>query len=140
MTDVLPMQGHVRLGSNAGQSMTRRDGVLKVTGRAPYAADRQPERLLHAVVATAGIARGRVTRLDTEAAEAHARVVKVYTPRNRPPLAKGPDEKIHGFAWRMEALQDDSVRYAGQPIALVVAETLEAAMERARPLLSLKHI
>lgn len=132
MTDVLPLQGHVRLGSNAGQSMTRRDGLLKVTGRAPYAADRQSEGLLHAVVATAGIARGRVTRLDTEAAEAHPGVVKVYTPRNRPSLAKGPDEKIHGFAWRMEALQDDTVRYAGQPIALVVAETLEAAMEGAR--------
>ncbi len=36
------------------------------------------------------------------------------------------------FSWRVEALQDDSVRYAGQPIALVVAETLEAATEGAR--------
>ncbi|MDB6454531.1 xanthine dehydrogenase family protein molybdopterin-binding subunit [Falsirhodobacter sp. 20TX0035] len=132
MADLMNVQAHVRLGSNAGQSMTRRDGVLKVTGRAPYAADRQPGGMLHAVTATAGIARGRVAHLDTAAALAHPGVVRVYTPANRPPLAEHPDTKIHGFAWRMEALQDDTVRYAGQPIALVVADTLEAATEGAR--------
>ena len=36
------------------------------------------------------------------------------------------------FSFRIEALQDDRVRYANQPIALVVAETLEAATEGAR--------
>ena len=124
--------GHVRLGSNAGQSMTRREGALKVTGRATYAADNRPEGLLYAVYAGAGIARGRVTRLDTAAAEAHPGVVHVMTPANRPPLSLDPDEKFHRFAWRTEALQNDTVRYAGQPIALVVAETLEAATEGAR--------
>jgi len=132
MADLLNTQGHVRLGSNAGQALTRRDGILKVTGAATYAADNRPEGLLHAVTATAGIARGRVTHLDVAAAEAHPGVVKVYTPANVPPLAVSPDEKIHPFVWRMEALQNDTVRYAGQPIALVVAETLEAATEAAR--------
>ncbi len=106
--------------------------MLKVTGRAPYAADLRPEGVLHAVTAVAGIARGTVTHLDTDAAMAHPGVVRVYTPANRPPLAVHPDTKIHGFAWKTEALQDDTVRYAGQPIALVVAETLEAATEGAR--------
>ena len=132
MADMTTTQQHVRLGSNAGQPMTRRDGVLKVTGRAPYAADLRPEGVLHAVTAVAGIARGTVTHLDTDAAMAHPGVVRVYTPANRPPLAVHPDTKIHGFAWKTEALQDDTVRYAGQPIALVVAETLEAATEGAR--------
>lgn len=131
MADVMNIQGHVRLGSNAGQSMTRRDGMLKVTGRATYAADQRPAGVLHAVTATAGIARGRVTHLDVAAAEAHPGVLKVYTSANCPKLAVSPDEKIHGFAWRTEALQNDTVRYAGQPIALVVAETLEAATEGA---------
>ena len=124
--------GHVRLGSNAGQPMSRRDGVAKVTGAATYAADNRPDGLLYAVYAGAGIARGRVTSMDVEAAKAHPGVVEVMTPENRPPLALDPDQKHHFFAWRTEALQNDSVRYAGQPIAVVIAETLEAATEGAR--------
>lgn len=125
-------EGHVRLGSSAGQPLTRRDGIQKVTGTAPYAGDARPDGVLHAVTATATIARGRVLTLDTAAARAHPGVVQVYTPANVPALAIHPDTKIHPFVWRMEALQDDTVRYAGQPIALVVAETLEAATEGAR--------
>lgn len=127
-----PDSSHVRLGSNAGQPMTRRDGILKVTGAAPYAADAHRAGLLHAVCAVSAIARGRVTSLDIAAAQAHPGVVHVMTPGNRPPLARHPDEKPTMFSWRMEALQDDRVRYAGQPIALVVAETLEAATEGTR--------
>ena len=41
----------LRHGSNAGQPLTRRDGVLKVTGRATYAADNHPEAMLYAVMA-----------------------------------------------------------------------------------------
>lgn len=131
-TPIAPTASHVRLGSNAGQPMTRRDGVAKVTGSAVYAADNRPEGLLHAVFASAGIARGRVTRLDVDAAKSHPGVVEILTPQNRPPLQIDPDAKPHAFSWRIEALQDDTVRYAGQPIALVVAETLEAATEGAR--------
>lgn len=123
---------HVRLGSNAGQPLTRRDGVLKVTGGATYAADNHPEGLLHAVYAASAIARGRVASLDVEAARAHPGVVEVVTPANRPPLAADPDGKLTRFSYRVEVLQDDRVRYANQPIALVVAETLEAATEGAR--------
>ncbi|WP_172291949.1 xanthine dehydrogenase family protein molybdopterin-binding subunit [Pseudoruegeria sp. HB172150] len=129
---ILMPAGHVRLGSNAGQPMTRRDGIAKVTGAATYAADNRPDRLLYAVYASAGIARGRVAKLDVDTARAHPGVVEVYTPENRPALEQDPDEKFHMFAWRTEALQNDSVRYANQPVALVVAETLEAATEGAR--------
>ena len=129
---IAPTAAHVRLGSNSGQPMTRRDGVLKVTGAAPYAADNHPEGMLHAVHAVSTIARGRVTALDVAAAEAHPGVVAVITPANRPALAQDQDAKPTMFSWRIETLQDDRVRYAGQPIALVVAETLEAATEGAR--------
>lgn len=57
--------------------------------------------------------------------------MKVLTPSNRPALAHDPDEKMPPFGFRIEVLQDDGVRYANQPIALVVAETLEAATEGA---------
>ena len=66
-----------RYGSNAGQPLTRRDGLLKVTGRATYAADNHPDGMLYAVTAVSRIARGRVTSLDVAAAKAHPGVVEV---------------------------------------------------------------
>ena len=121
-----------RFGSNSGQPVTRRDGIAKVTGSATFSADNHPDGLLYAVYATATIARGRVTRMDTAAAEAHPGIVLVMTPQNRPPLQGNPDDKPTFFSQRIEVLQDDTVRYAGQPVALVVGETLEAATEGAR--------
>src|SRR5262249_46457398 len=75
------------------------------------------------------IARGRVSFLDVEAAKAHPGVVEVMTPANRPPLAQDPDAKTNPFMFRLEALQNDLVRYANQPIAVVIAETLQAGRE-----------
>ena len=127
MAEVLSM----RHGSSAGQPITRRDGPLKVTGAARYAADNHPPGLLHAVLATSAIARGRVASLDEAAARAHPGVVAVMTPANRPALAMDPDDKSVPFSFRMDLLQDGRVRYAGQPVAVVIAETLEAATEGA---------
>ncbi|MEZ5780172.1 MAG: xanthine dehydrogenase family protein molybdopterin-binding subunit [Rhizobiaceae bacterium] len=128
---ISPILQQGRHGSNAGQPLTRRDGVLKVTGRATYAADNHPKGMLYAVTAVSTIARGRVTSLDVAAAKAHPGVVEVITPANRPPLSHDPAEKMPPFGFRVEVLQDDTVRYVNQPIALVVAETLEAATEGA---------
>jgi xanthine dehydrogenase YagR molybdenum-binding subunit len=122
---------HVRHGSNIGQPLTRRDGVLKVTGVARYAADNHPPGMLYAVLAVSSIARGRVAFLDVAAAKAHPGVVAVMTPDNKPKLAQDPDEKSNPFMFRLDLLQNDRVRYANQPIAVVIAETLEAATEGA---------
>jgi xanthine dehydrogenase YagR molybdenum-binding subunit len=127
-----PLPHPARFGSNSGQSFSRRDGVAKVTGTATFAADNHPEGLLYAVYVPATIARGKVSALDVDAARAHPGVVEVITPANRPPLAGDPDSKNFMFAFRFEALQDDMVRYANQPIALVLGETIEAATEGAR--------
>jgi xanthine dehydrogenase YagR molybdenum-binding subunit len=115
---------HIRHGSNIGQPLTRRDGVLKVTGAARYAADHHPPGMLYAVLAVSSIARGRVTFLDVAAAKAHPGVVEVITPANRPALAQDPDEKPDPLTFRLDLLQSDRVRYAGQPIAVVIAKTL----------------
>jgi xanthine dehydrogenase YagR molybdenum-binding subunit len=122
---------HLRHGSSIGQPLTRRDGVLKVTGAARYAADNHPPKMLHAVMAVSSIARGRVAALDITACKRHPGVVEVMTPANRPPLAEDPDAKTNPFMFRMDLLQNDKVRYANQPIAVVIAETLEAATEGA---------
>jgi xanthine dehydrogenase YagR molybdenum-binding subunit len=122
---------HVRHGSNIGQPLTRRDGILKVKGEARYAADNHPPGMLYAVLAVSSIARGRVTFLDVPAAKRHPGVVEVMTPANRPPLAEDPDAKTNPFMFRLDLLQNDKVRYANQSIAVVIAETLEAATEGA---------
>jgi xanthine dehydrogenase YagR molybdenum-binding subunit len=122
---------HARHGSNIGQPLTRREGILKVKGEARYAADNHPPEMLYAVLAVSSIARGRVTSLDVQAAKAHAGVVEVMTSANRPALAEDPDAKTNPFMFRLDLLQNDQVRYANQPIAVVIAETLEAATEGA---------
>src|ERR1700759_1240581 len=122
---------HARHGSNIGQPLTRREGRLKVTGQARYAADNHPPGMLHAVLAVSSIARGRVSFLDVAAAKAHPGVVEVMTPANRPPLKEDPDAKTNPFMFRLDLLQNDLVRYANQSIAVVIAETLEAATEGA---------
>ena len=122
---------HIRHGSNIGQPLTRRDGVLKVTGKARFAADNHPPGMLYAVMAVSSIARGRVKSLDVASAKSHRGVVEVMTPANRPQLALDPDEKSNPFMFRLDLLQNDRVRYANQPIAVVIAESLEAATEGA---------
>ena len=131
MSETTRMPSTIRHGSNIGQPMTRREGILKVTGKATYAADNNPPGLLHAVCAVSTISRGRVTALDIAAAKAHPGVVEVMTPANRPAVAHDPDEKSGMFDFKLDLLQSDHVRYANQPIAVVIAETLEAAMEGA---------
>ena len=126
-----PSPVHVRHGSNVGQPLTRQDGILKVTGAARYAADHHPAGMLYAVLAVSSIARGRVAFLDVQAAKALPGVVDVMTPANRPALAQDPDEKSNPFMFRLDLLQSDKVRYANQAIAVVIAETLEAATEGA---------
>src|SRR3979490_3340511 len=122
---------NVRHGSNIGQPLTRREGVLKVKGEARYAADNHPPGMLHAVMAVSQIARGRVTFLDVQGARTHPGGVDVMTTANRPALAEDPDAKTNPFMFRLDVLQNDLVRYANQPIAVVIAETLEAATEGA---------
>ena len=133
MSEIAPTREarHTRHGSNIGQPMTRREGVLKVTGVARFAADNHPPGMLYAVLAVSTVARGRLVSLDLTAAKAHPGVVDVMTHENRPALASDPDEKSNPFMFRLDLLQNDRVRYAGQPVAVVIGETLEAATEGA---------
>ncbi|WP_421683590.1 xanthine dehydrogenase family protein molybdopterin-binding subunit [Stutzerimonas urumqiensis] len=116
--------------SPIGQPLPRVDGRLKVTGQAKYAAEFEIPGLLHGSVVNSTIARGRVRRIDTTAAEAVAGVVLVLTHENRPPVASydepyQDDDAADGSPFR--PLFNDRVLYSGQPLALVVAESLELA-------------
>lgn len=112
---------------------TRRvDAYEKVTGQAAYGTDRVPEGVAYATLAVARIGRGRVSRVDTTAAEAVPGVLLAVTRFDADEL-RGPGFIMGGgFSFQsLQPLLDDHIAYRGQPIALVVAETLVAATEAA---------
>ncbi|MCH6483637.1 xanthine dehydrogenase family protein molybdopterin-binding subunit [Pseudoxanthomonas sp. LH2527] len=113
-----------------GKETTRVDGIAKVTGKAKYAAEFQIPHLTYGFIVLSTIAKGRITGIDTRAAEASAGVIKVFTHLNAGKLGKPPAaDASPKWAW---PLQSDQVFFNGQPIALVVAETYEQARHAAR--------
>jgi len=116
-----------------GLGIDRVDGALKVCGRATFAAEFAIPELCHAVLVTSSIAKGRLARLDTRAAERAPGVLAVITPTNVQRLPQGGKAAVKPPAGRvLSLLQDDSVEYNGQPIAVVVADTLERAADASR--------
>jgi len=108
-----------------GVPRDRVDGLAKVTGDARYSADIALEGMAHAVFATSTAAAGRLTRIDVTEAQACAGVVAVFTHETMPRLARGPVFDFPNVGMKFAFLQDDRILYAGQPIAMVVAETRE---------------
>lgn len=112
-----------------GRPHSRVDGVRTVTGTAAYASDRRFPDLAHAALVTGAIPRGRVSGIDEAAATAIPGVLGIFTHRDfadaiRPVkhlMAGGHANSSH------RPLGSDRIAYAGQIVALVVAETSEAA-------------
>ena len=114
---------------SVGAPMDRVDGRLKVTGSARYAAEFPMSNIAHAVIVTSTVPVGRVSAIDTRAAEAVPGVIRVITHLNAPRL---PMKKVGMFVTNaLSLMQDDRVRYNGQPVALVIADTLERATDAA---------
>ncbi|MCM8736162.1 xanthine dehydrogenase family protein molybdopterin-binding subunit [Azospirillum sp. A1-3] len=113
-----------------GQPVSRIDGPLKVQGKAQFAAEFPYEGLCYAALAFSTIARGRITVLDTAAAEAAPGVVLVMTHRNAPRM-KAPSLMMSSptaaGASDLPVMQNDEIHWNGQPIAVVLAETQEQA-------------
>jgi xanthine dehydrogenase YagR molybdenum-binding subunit len=115
-----------------GAPVPRVDGRLKVTGAATYAADHDIDGLVHAVIVDSTVGRGRVTGLDTREALSRPGVLKVITHRNAPRLAYRDDPYASSAPGEpLRALQDDRIRFFGQPVAVVVATSLETAQHAA---------
>ncbi|CAB5082175.1 xanthine dehydrogenase family protein molybdopterin-binding subunit [Burkholderia cenocepacia] len=115
-----------------GQPLDRVDGVLKVTGGAHYAAEFADARLAHAVLVTSTIASGRIESIDAARARAMPGVLIVITHENAMRLPDGGRPPLSPPAGRrLTLLQDDTVRYSNEPVAVVVAETLEQATDAA---------
>ena len=85
-----------------GAPIDRVDGRLKVTGAAKYAAEYPVANVAHAVLVTSTIAKGRVRKLETSAAEKAPGVIAILTPQNAPRIAgaSGNDSGAEGPAAR----------------------------------------
>uniref|UniRef100_UPI00374CEA15 xanthine dehydrogenase family protein molybdopterin-binding subunit n=1 Tax=Undibacterium sp. TaxID=1914977 RepID=UPI00374CEA15 len=122
--------------SNIGKPLDRADGRLKVTGSAHYTGEHALPRMAHAVMVTSTIANGRIAAIDTAQAESMRGVLLIMTHHNAPHLPKPPKPAAGGEPAnpKLSLLQDDLVHYNGQPVAIVVADTLEHAQDAARNL------
>ena len=107
-----------------GQGTRRIEGRLKVTGDATYAYEADVERPLYLHLVQSTIAKGTVTAIDSTTARALEGVVAVLDHTNAPRLESTEDAEY-------AALQGDSVGFRGQVIAVVIAESVEAAREGA---------
>ncbi|HEY9227786.1 MAG TPA: molybdopterin cofactor-binding domain-containing protein, partial [Gemmatimonadaceae bacterium] len=110
----------------------RVDALAKVRGEAIFCADDARPDMMHAALAVATIGKGRITHLDTRAASAVAGVRSVLTHENIG-LSKSPGFIMGGgYAFQsFHPLLSATIAYRGQPIALVAADTIEAAIEAA---------
>jgi xanthine dehydrogenase YagR molybdenum-binding subunit len=115
-----------------GPARNRVDGPLKVTGHAKYAVEFEVPRCVHAWPVVSNLAKATITAVDAKTAESAPGVLKVLTHQNapQPKEAEGGGAAARSEGIRIEErnpLGDEKVHYAGQYVALVVAQTLEQA-------------
>ncbi|OUJ69840.1 xanthine dehydrogenase family protein molybdopterin-binding subunit [Hymenobacter crusticola] len=114
-----------------GKPYPRVDGRLKVTGQARYATEHPIAGMTHAVVVHSSIAKGKISHLDTQAAESVPGVLAVMTHRNAPRM-KTPEtaslfNPVAGSNTSVPVMQSADITWNGEAVAVVVAETLELA-------------
>ena len=117
-----------------GKAVDRVDGPLKVCGRATYAYEYQPEdqKAVYGFILGSAIAKGSIEAFDLRRAQSAPGVLLIMTHENAPsqepfgpPTHKEPLERPKPF------LVDAKIRYYGEPVAFVVAETFEQARDAA---------
>ena len=111
-----------------GKPVSRIEGLAKVTGTAPYAAEYPVENLAEGVLVTATIVRGEVVSIDKDAALAMPGVLAVIDDKCLTTRA------AQGTANEAPQQNPRKVDYWGQPIAVIVAESFEQARDAAKHL------
>ncbi|MCS7095159.1 MAG: xanthine dehydrogenase family protein molybdopterin-binding subunit [Thaumarchaeota archaeon] len=111
------------MASYVGAPVVRRDAFEKATGTANYASDLFPDGFLWVSVLRSRYPHALIKGIDARRARSHPGVVAVLTHEDV------PVNRFGVFAKDRPVLCDDKVRYIGDPVALVAAETREAALE-----------
>src|SRR5262249_12170691 len=113
-----------------GEPVSRVDGRAKVPGEARYSAEYNAANLAPGHVASSDIARGTIESIDAGAALALPGVMRVFTYENTrglPWFDGSYRDELSPTGSPFRPLYDDEIEFSGQPVALVVAETLELA-------------
>ena len=126
-----------------GEPLDRVDARVKVKGEARFTAEFHVPGVAHAALVYSTIAKGRVSKISTGRAKRAGGVLEVFTHKNMPHMTAPPLVDLTDLNKGMAAsdlpiLQDPSVHWDGQPIAVVVAETLEQA-EHAASLVEVEY-
>jgi xanthine dehydrogenase YagR molybdenum-binding subunit len=118
--------------ANMGQPIPRYDAVAKVTGKAQYAADFPLNRPAYAYFVTSAIAKGRINGFDLSAAKKVRGLIEIVTHENAEPLNAAQLFSNGGYAsTTIQPLKSADVAHDGEIIAVVLAESFEAAQEAA---------
>jgi CO/xanthine dehydrogenase Mo-binding subunit len=113
----------------AGTSAPRADGIAKVTGAARYAIDLSVPGMVHAIVVRSTRAHAKIMRIDRDAAAAMPGVLRVITGDDL--IAAGLTPYYGHVVLDHPVLAIGKVRFHGEPVALVVAESRREAAEAA---------
>jgi xanthine dehydrogenase YagR molybdenum-binding subunit len=118
--------------ANMGQPIPRYDAFAKVTGKAQYAADVPLNRPAYAYLVTSSIAKGRIDGFDLAAARQVRGLIDIVTHENAEKLKEAKLFSNGGYAsTTIQPLKSAEIAQDGQIVAVVLAETFEAAREAA---------
>lgn len=112
------------------KTISRIEGKAKVTGATRYAAEYKPEGVLYGVLVTSTISKGKIETITIQKAESAPGVVAVLTHLNRPEVPgwnKGPQAQSRVEGQEFRVFYDDRIYYDHQPVALVIADSVESA-------------
>lgn len=120
---------HISAAPNTlvGQAIERTEDLRLLTGRGTFADDYEPKGTLHAAILRSSIAHGRILSIDPTAASNITGVHAIFTASDIGetipliPLRLAPIAGFENFLQPVVA--QDKVRYVGEPVALVVAQT-----------------
>jgi CO/xanthine dehydrogenase Mo-binding subunit len=114
-----------------GKRLTRTDAPGKATGKTPFAGDYVMPGMLHARVVRANLASARLARLDVSKARALKGVACILTAADLPDRTAATDIPGQTGQKRLDTGQQilvrERVRYYGEPLALIAAETRDIA-------------
>jgi xanthine dehydrogenase YagR molybdenum-binding subunit len=118
--------------ANMGQSVPRYDSVAKVTGKAEYAADMPLMNPVYAYLVTSSIGKGRIDSFDLDAAKKVRGLIDIVTHENAEKLKEAKLFSNGGYsATTIQPLKSAEIAQDGQIIAVVLADSFEAAREAA---------
>ncbi len=106
----------------------RVEGVAKVTGRGKYAAEYEVKNMCYAVLVTSTVPAGKINSINVDKARQVEGVLDVVTHQSKPNVpGLSTEQKIKDSKFGLPIFHTDTIYYKGQPIAMVIAETLEDA-------------